>query len=121
MMAGISDVRSDIATIVSTVGSFDIKSHPFAVPQALSGWVLVNKIEPVDFESSLVTFAVVIFLGSDEAKAEELLDTYGIDLVNTVTKSDLHTTDVSITPTQAAIGSSGAMFALELVLTTEVN
>jgi hypothetical protein len=77
---------------------------------------------PSDFSRSLVTLVVVVVLGADQLAAEELLETWAVDLIDAATTTeDLNVTDVALEPITLVVESGTPMHALTLTMTTEVE
>lgn len=119
----LATARSAIATALDTLTGVTAYARPVATPAPLDAWVVITQLAPGDFTSTLATFTAVIFLGSDEAQAEEWFESLGVAAIDAVTKADsLNATDVSL-EAQALIGSGtvpGPLYVLALALTVEV-
>jgi hypothetical protein len=113
-------VRTDIAAAASTVVGLDVRSWPIVkAPVTGDGWVVVQRITPAAFRTSAVTFAVVVCLGADTAKAEELFEAWGIPVLDAVTQA-IPCADVAVEPVALATEQAGTLHGFTLTLTTEV-
>lgn len=118
----ISDSRTAIASVLSGVGTFNVRPRPLKVPRAFDGWVIVTRLVPSDFASTACTFTAVLDLGADEVRAEELFEAYVVDAITAITQTDqFNAFDVQAVADIAQIADGGAHYVIALTLTLEVN
>lgn len=118
----LTEARTALAAVLSTVDGLAVRARPIPTPRAGDGWVVVTRLVPADFTSCAATLTAVVILGPDVARAEELLEMYGVAAVDAVTSSDLHAADVSL-EAQALIAGSPAtpLYAFVLSVTLPVG
>lgn len=118
----ISDTRVAIASVLSAVGTFNVRPRPLKAPRTYDGWVIVTRLVPTDFASTACTFTAVLDLGADEAKAEDLFEAYVVDSINAVTQAEqFNAFDVQAVADIAQIADGGAHYVIALSITVEVN
>lgn len=118
----LTTARAAIATALSTVSGLDVRARPIKTPKAGDGWVTITRIVPADFSACLATFTAVVVLGADSAKAEELFESYGVDVIDAVTSSTLNPTDVALEPQALVVGDQASpMYVLALTLSLLVE
>jgi hypothetical protein len=110
------------AALNAAVDGLDIRGRgPVRTPKQGDGWVSVSRVEPDDYTRCAATLTALIVLGADEALAEQLLDVWTVPLLDAATKADFPAGDVSAQPITLPVDGGGAVFALTLTLTTEVE
>lgn len=123
-MATISQQRVALADAVSHAAGMRVSVDRPTIARQGAGWVNLNRVVPSPFSVATcdATFAVVLTLGSDERRANELASTLSVAVVNAVTTGALHPSDVSVEPAVIPVGdaTAGDMYALILTLTLEV-
>lgn len=120
----IIDVRQSIADALNTIEGLNIRPRgPVKTPKQGDGWVTISRIAPSDYVRCTASFDVLIILSSDQAMAEELLDTWAIQAIDAVTGCpDLCVGEVALAPIQVLIDQVGVVMpAMSLTLTHEVE
>lgn len=118
----IADAREAIANAITAATDFNVRTRAMKAPRTLDGWVNITRVVPAGFSSNRVTFTVVLDLGADETKAEELFEDNVGTVINAVTNSStIHCFGVEAVADIAAIADGGAHYVIALSLTTEVN
>lgn len=120
----LTEARTALAAAVSTIAvDVNCVSHP--VPGNLrmgDAWVTVGRrIYASRLRSDFVTLSAFVCLGSDERKADLLVDELSGPLLACV--ADLYAGDVSVEPSQIVTTTPvpGAVFALVLTATFELS
>ena len=119
----LTEARQGLADVLSTVEGLDVRARPTVLtPRAGDGWVVVTRLVPADFTSCAATLTAVVILGPEVARAEELLEMYGVAAVDAMTGSDLHATDVSLEAQALVAGTLATpLYAFALTVTLPVG
>lgn len=123
-MASINEQRALLASVLSGVSGLSVRTERPTQARAGDGWVNVGRVAPgLPTTACDCTFTVVVVLGSDERRANEMLATLSVPIINAVTQGALHPSDVGLEPATLPAGDStpGDVFALILTLTLEVS
>jgi ethanolamine ammonia-lyase small subunit len=112
--------RQSVADAASTVPGVTVRPWPTVKnPKTGDGWVAVQRITPARFATNNVTLAVIVCLGADSAKAEELLDEFGPAVLDAVTRA-IPCAAVAVEPAILPADVAGTpVHALVLTATTE--
>lgn len=109
-----------VAEAANTVAGLDIRTKPgLRNPGVGQGWVTVGSMVPASFRTVAVTLVVVVCLGSDIDKAEDLIDLYGVPMLDAVTNA-LACAGVRLEPVSLSTEQGGTLHGYTLTLTVEV-
>lgn len=123
MTMTLTEAREALADALSEIDGLTVRARGTArAPRSGDGWVTVGRMEPSDFRRSVVTLTAVIVLGIDNSSSEELLETYAVDVIDTVTViDDFPVANVFLEPTLLQVDQTGTLNAFTITLTTEVE
>lgn len=118
------EAREALADALSEIDGLTV--HPVRggkAPKPGSGWVTIGRLVPSDYTRCSVTLVAVVVLGSDQASAEDLLNTWAVDVIDAVTTVDeLPTADVALEPILLTAGTDAVpVNAFTITITTEVE
>jgi hypothetical protein len=116
----VTSARQDVAQTLSGVTNFEVRTRPVLSPRAYDGWVVLSSIRPSDFRNCYATFTVLLILGSDETKAEQIFDENGTRLIDAA--ASLNATDITLESQALVVGNTATpLYALALTMTLEVS
>lgn len=114
----LSSVRAELALAASIPG-VTVRAWPTVkAPVAGDGWVVVQRVTPGGFRSCAVTWTVVVCLGQDTAKAEELFEEWAIPVLDAITNG-IACAAVSVEPVALATEQGGTLHGFTLTCTTD--
>jgi hypothetical protein len=117
----LTQAREALALALTAVDGLNVRPRPgVKYPRPGDGWVTVGQMEPADYTRTTVTLVAVIILGADETSAEEHMETWAVNVIDTATTADFPVSDVVLEPISLVIESGTALNAMTLTLTTEV-
>lgn len=89
------------------------------------GWVRITELGEAGFARMKASLSVVVLLGADARRAEELIDEIAAPLfleLTTADMGDLAVFDVKLTPMVVLVGEDNkSMYALDITCSTEVE
>lgn len=118
----LTEAREAIAAALSAVEDIHVRDRgPLKAPRQGDGWVTIQSLAPADYTRCTARLTAIVVLGSDEALAETLLETWAVACIDAVTTGDIPTSDVVLEPILLTVDTGGALWAFTLTMTTEVE
>jgi len=119
----LADARQEVADALTLIEELRIRPRGVVkAPRIGDGWVTVGRIAPADYTRCSVTLVVIIVLGADESVADETYESLAVDIIDATTRMiELPVADVALEPITLIVDGGGALHALTLTLTTEVE
>jgi hypothetical protein len=122
MSATLTEAREALADALNSVQDVHVRARgAVRSPRQGDGWVTVGRLTPDDYTRCSATLTAIVVLGSDEDLAEQLLDTWAVQLLDAATKGDLPAAEVFAEPLFIPVDGGGAVYALTITMTTEVE
>lgn len=122
-MATVAEQRAAVAAALNALPDLIVTDHPVTNNvRPYDGWVNVTRIAPVDYSTSAATMQAVVILSPDAIKADTMLDSLGVQLIDAVTGIG-GVADVSLEP-MLLVGegsSPGNIYAVAITFTQEVT
>lgn len=123
----LGDARRMIADTL-TDSRLGVKVRP-QIPRgpwvARDGWVRMTELTPSGFSCMNASLSVVILLGADARRAEELIDELASPLLRELATAEmdgLAVFDVKLSPMVVLVGEDNkSMYALDITCSTEVE